>query len=245
MRNIKLTIEYDGKKYLGWQRLGDSDKTIQGKIETVLNQMTDETIEIVGSGRTDAGTHAYGQVANFKTESKMTVEKMQLFLNNQLPNDIVIKEIVEVPERFHARYNAKSKQYSYQVWNSEVPTALHRNHSYHYANNLDLEKINEACEFLIGEHDFIGFSSLKKTKKSTIRTITSAKIATKDEMITFTFTGEGFLYNMVRIIVGTLLEVGDGTKEVSAIEEILNQKDRQKAGHTVPAQGLFLDRVSY
>lgn len=245
MRNIKLTVEYDGRRYSGWQRLGDSDKTIQGKIETTIEKMTEEKVEIIGSGRTDSGAHSRGQVANFKTESTMSLLEMQDYLNYYLPKDIVIKEIEEVPERFHARYNAKEKQYSYYVWNHRVPSVFDHHHSYHYVEKLDLDRLNEACEKLVGTHDFLGFSSLKKSKKSTTRTIDSITVEEEDGMLHFTFVGNGFLYNMVRIIMGTLLEIGDGTLEVSIIDDIFEQKVRRDAGKTVPAQALFLDSVTY
>ncbi len=164
MRNIKLTIEYDGKRYSGWQRLGDDDKTIQGKIEKVLHQMTNEKIEIIGSGRTDAGTHARGQVANFKTNTEIGLAEMIDFMNRYLPRDIVIKRIEEMPERFHARYNAVGKKYSYYVWNNVIPSAFERNHSFYFPQELDMDKLNAACEKLMGTHDFIGFSALKKSK---------------------------------------------------------------------------------
>ncbi|KAF1301961.1 tRNA pseudouridine(38-40) synthase TruA [Candidatus Enterococcus willemsii] len=245
MRNIKLTIEYDGKRYLGWQRLGDSGKTIQGKIESILTQMTGEKIEIIGSGRTDGGTHARGQVANFKTDSTMTREEMLHFLNQFLPRDIVITRVEEMPERFHARYNCTGKQYSYYVWNSPIPTALERNHSFHVAQPLDFEKMNEACKKLIGTHDFIGFSALKKTKKSTVRTIHELTIQQEESMVHFTFLGDGFLHKMVRIIMGTLLEIGTGKLPVTIIDEIFENKVRANAGETVPSHGLFLDAVFY
>ncbi len=245
MRNIKLTIEYDGKRYLGWQRLGNSDKTIQGKIESILAQMTGETIEIIGSGRTDAGTHARGQVANFKTNTTMTLSEMLDFLNRYLPRDIVVKKVTEVPERFHARYNCVGKQYSYYVWNAAIPTVFERNHSFHYPQPLDLDKMNEACRKLVGKHDFIGFSALKKTKKSTVRTIDELSIQKEGDLLYFTFVGDGFLYKMVRIIVGTLIEIGAGKLDVAIIDEIFENKIRQHAGETVPAQGLFLDEVYY
>lgn len=245
MRNIKLTIEYDGRRYQGWQRLGDSDKTIQGKIESVLSQMTGEKIEIIGSGRTDAGAHARGQVANFKTESTLTTLEMVSFLNRYLPGDIVIKEATEAAERFHARYNVKGKQYSYYVWNDPIPTAFYRHHSFNQPQKLDLEKMQAASEKLIGTHDFISFSALKKTKKSTVRTIDSIKIERVGGMLHFTFSGNGFLYKMVRIMMGTLLEIGSGKLDISAIDEILASQVRQNAGETVPAQGLFLDEVYY
>lgn len=245
MKNIKLTIEYDGRRYLGWQRLGDSDKTIQGKIEAVIKQMTGETIEIIGSGRTDAGAHARGQIANFKTTTTLNTEEILSFLNRYLPDDIVIKKVELAAERFHARYNAKGKQYSYYVWNAVIPTAFERYHSFQYPAELDLEKIQQACQKLKGTHDFVGFSALKKTKKSTVRTIDAIKVEQQGSMLHFTFVGDGFLYKMVRILMGTLLEIGAGTKEISVIDEILSEKIRQQAGETVPAQGLFLDEVYY
>lgn len=245
MKNIKLTIEYDGKKYLGWQRLGDSDKTIQGKIESVLEQMTGVPVEIVGSGRTDAGAHAKGQVANFKTESTLSLLEMRDFLNRYLPQDIIIKQVSEASERFHARYHATGKQYSYYVWNSPVPTAFNRFYSFYYPHELDFGKMQEACERLIGEHDFQGFSSLKKTKKSTVRIIKELAIEQEGDMLHITFVGDGFLYNMVRIIVGTLLEIGTGAKSVTTIDHVFETKNRVDAGETVPSHGLFLDEVYY
>ncbi|WP_407857588.1 tRNA pseudouridine(38-40) synthase TruA [Enterococcus hailinensis] len=245
MRNIKLTIEYDGKRYLGWQRLGDSEKTIQGKIESVITQMTTEKIEIIGSGRTDAGTHALGQVANFKTNSEMSLNDMLSFFNRYLPSDIVVKKVEEMPERFHARYNVKGKQYSYYVWNNPIPTAFERYHSFYFPQKLDIAKMNEACEKLEGTHDFIGFSALKKSKKSTTRTIDSITIEQEGNMLHFTFVGNGFLHKMVRILMGTILEIGAGKLPVTIIDEVLEQKVREAAGETAPAQGLFLDEVYY
>ncbi|OJG54991.1 tRNA pseudouridine(38-40) synthase [Enterococcus haemoperoxidus] len=240
-----MTIEYDGTRYLGWQRLGDSDKTIQGKIENILTQITRSKIEIIGSGRTDAGTHARGQIANFKTDSKMALSEMIESLNRYLPQDIVIKEIEEVPERFHARYNAKGKKYSYYLWNNAIPSAFERHYSFHYSEELDFELMDEACRKLIGTHDFIGFSSLKKTKKSTTRTINELSIQKEGDLIHFTFIGDGFLHKMVRILMGTLLEIGSGTLKLETIDEVFKSKIRSEAGMTVPAQGLFLDEVYY
>ena len=245
MRNIKLTMEYDGKRYSGWQRLGDDDKTIQGKIESVLTQMTGEKIEIIGSGRTDSGTHARGQVANFKTNSPMSRSEMLTFLNRYLPRDIVVKEVEEMPERFHARYNATGKKYSYYVWNDPIPTVFERNHSFFVPQPLDMDKMNETCQKLIGNHDFIGFSALKKSKKSTVRTIEEITIKQEGKMLHFTFVGDCFLYKMVRIMMGTLLAIGTGQLPLSVIDEIFDNKVRKQAGETVPAQGLFLDEVYY
>lgn len=245
MRNIKMTIEYDGGRYLGWQRLGDSDKTIQGKIENILKEMTGTKIEIIGSGRTDAGTHAKGQIANFKTTDNMDLLAMQEYLIRYLPQDIIVKKLEEVPERFHARYNAVGKQYSYYIWNHRVPSAFERNYSFHYPEQLDIDKMNKACDKLIGTHDFIGFSSLKKSKKSTVRTINEISVHKEGDLLHFTFVGNGFLHKMVRIIMGTLLEIGAGTTEPEYIDAIFESKIRSNAGMTVPSQGLFLDEVYY
>lgn len=245
MRNIKLTIEYDGKRYLGWQRLGDSEKTIQEKVEGVIKLLTGEEIEIVGSGRTDAGTHARGQVANFKTTHQMSLPEMQQFFNRYLPQDIVVNKIEEVPERFHARYHAKGKQYSYYVWNNAIPSVFARNTSFHCPQPLDLEKMQQAAEKLIGTHDFIGFSALKKSKKSTVRTIDEITITPEGDLLRFTFKGNGFLHKMVRILTGTLIAIGDGTLPPEVIDQVLAHKVRQAAGETVPSHGLFLDEVYY
>lgn len=245
MRNIKLTIEYDGKRYLGWQRLGDSDKTIQGKIESVLSDMTSEEIEIVGSGRTDSGTHARGQVANFKTNTKMELAEMLDWLNRYLPQDIVIKNVEEATERFHARYNVTGKQYSYYVWNNPIPSAFERHRSFYFSQELNLERMQEAARKLEGKHDFFGFSALRKTKKSTVRKVEKIVIQREGDLIRISFVGEGFLHKMVRIITGTLLEIGTGEMPLSVIDDILKDRIRKHAGETVPAHGLFLDEVYY
>lgn len=245
MRNIKMTIEYDGGRYLGWQRLGDSNKTIQGKIENILKEMTGSKIEIIGSGRTDAGAHAKGQIANFKTESNMDLAEMQEFLIRYLPRDIIVKKLEEVPERFHARYNAIGKKYSYYIWTNPIPSAFEYGHSFHYPEQLDIDKMKDACSKLVGTHDFLGFSSLKKTKKSTVRTINEITIHQEGDLLHFTFVGEGFLHKMVRIMMGTLLEIGAGMTEPEYIDEIFKSKIRSNAGMTVPSQGLFLDEVYY
>lgn len=245
MRNIKMTIEYDGSRYLGWQRLGDSDKTIQGKIETIVSNMIGSEIEIVGSGRTDAGTHAHGQVANFKAETNMTLAAMQEHLNRYLPRDIVVKELEEVAERFHSRYHATGKTYSYYIWNSKIPTAFHRNHSFHVTDELDRTALEAACQKLIGRYDFLGFSSLKKSKKSTVRTINSITITNDGPLFRFTFNGEGFLYNQIRIMMGTILEIGAGKRTLDSIDAVFASGIRSQAGETVPAYGLFLDEVFY
>lgn len=245
MKNIKMIIEYDGSRYLGWQKLGDTEKTIQGKIERILTNIIGSDIEIVGSGRTDAGTHARGQVANFKTGADVNLMQLQAQLLRYLPQDIIVKNLVEVPERFHARYNATGKKYSYYVWNQLIPSAFNRHYSFYYPETLHMDKMNQACERLLGTHDFLGFSALKKTKKSTIRTLKECSIQSEGDCLHFTVVGDGFLHKMVRIIVGTVLAIGDGSKEIDCIDEIFSSKVRKYAGETVPAQGLFLDEVYY
>lgn len=245
MRNIKMIIEYDGSRYSGWQRLKNSDETIQGKLESVISQMLDSSIEIIGSGRTDAGVHARGQVANFQTKSNMSAKEMLKYMNYYLPQDIVVKEVTEVPERFHSRYNVKGKKYVYYIWNHWIPSAFERKYAYHLPEKLNIGLMEEAAEKLIGTHDFIGFSSVKKTNKSTTRTIEEIKILQEENMIKFIFIGNGFLYNMVRIMMGSLVEIGSKHKAPSYIDEILESKVRSIAGQTLPPQGLFLEEVYY
>lgn len=245
LRNIKILIEYDGSRYKGWQRLKDNDQTIQGKIESVISEMVSKKTEITGSGRTDAGVHAKGQVANFHTKSKMSLKEMHTYLNHYLPQDIVVKEITEVAERFHSQYNVTSKKYVYNIWNHWISSPFDRKYSYQVADKLSLDLMEEAAKKLVGTHDFVGFSSVKKSNKPTIKTIKEIKIIRDGNMLKFIFIGDGFLYNMIRIIMGSLIEIGLKEKKVSYIDEILESKTRSIAGKTVPAQGLFLEEVTY
>ncbi|MBF8983294.1 tRNA pseudouridine(38-40) synthase TruA [Lutibacter sp. B2] len=245
MRNIKLTIEYDGSRYNGWQKLGDTDNTIQSKIEKVLSLMASRSIEIIGSGRTDAGVHARNQIANFKSTIKLSNQEIRDYLNHYLPNDIMIKKVEEVDERFHARYNAKSKKYLYRIWNGEIPTVFERKYTYDIPNKVDIEAMKKAAQYFIGEHDFKAFSSVKSKKKSTIKELYSIDIKRVGSEIQILFHGEGFLYNMVRIIVGTLIEVGEGKRRPEDMKKIMEDKIRQNAGVTAPAQGLILTEVNY
>ena len=245
MRNIKLIIEYDGSRYRGWQRLGDSENTIQGKIESVLRIMTQEEIELIGSGRTDAGAHAFNQVANFKTNSDMRIQNIKSYCNQYLPEDIVVKQVEEEDDKFHARYNATSKKYMYRIWRSDTPTTFHRKYTTHMARKLDMKAMKQAASLLIGEYDFQAFSSVKSKKKSTIRKIFSIEIIEKGEELKMIFHGNGFLHNMVRILVGTIIEIGEGKRLPESIPGILESKDRTMAGETAPAHGLFLADVYY
>jgi len=245
MRNIKIVIEYDGTKYKGWQRLGDSDNTIQHKIETVLSKMAGENIEITASGRTDAGVHATNQVANFRTDCNMPTHKMRSYCYEYLPEDIVVKSVEEVDLNFHARYNAKVKKYVYNICNNKAHNVFNRKYEYHIPQPLNVEKMRKASEYLIGEHDFQSFTTLKTKKKSTIRDIYTINIVNEDGNIEISIQGNGFMKNMVRLIVGTLVEVGLGERPADGINDILDKKERKYSGHIAPAKGLFLEEVNY
>lgn len=244
MRNIKLTIEYDGKCYNGWQKQPNK-LNIQGEIERAIYNITKEEVDLIGSGRTDAGVHALGQVANFKTNSQISIEKLPLAINSQLKNSIVIKEAEEVNERFHSRYNAKRKTYRYIINNSKCGTAIYRNLEYSYPFKLDAEKMKQASKYFEGEHDFKAFKSSGTSSKNSVRTIYKAIVKQEGEKIIIELTGNGFLYNMVRIISGTLLDVGLGKIQPEEIPEMIESKDRQRTGKTLPAHGLYLVEVKY
>lgn len=245
IKNYKMIIEYDGTRYNGWQKQGNSENTIQQKIEDVLFKMTEKAIEINGSGRTDAGTHALGQTANFHTDSEMNCDEMVKYFNKYLPKDIAVTDIQEADNRFHARLNAKGKKYIYRIWNSSVHNVFERNYLFSYDNELDVDAMKKAASFLVGQHDFKAFSSIKKNKKSTVREIYSIDISKKGDEISFLFYGNGFLYNMIRIIVGTLIDVGEGKIQPESINGILESCSRENAGKTMPSCGLTLLEVLY
>ena len=244
MRNLRLDICYDGTRYRGWQRLPGKDDTIQGKLETVLSRILGEPIEISGSGRTDAGVHARGQVANFHCESRMPASEILENLRRYLPEDIGIYSCRDVSERFHARLNAKEKTYRYRIWNSEMPCVFDRRFVTVMPERLDADTMNRAAQHLLGQHDFAAFCGNAKMKKSTIRYIRSLTVTRKGEEIHITVTGNGFLHNMVRIIVGTLVEVGRGERNPDSISDFFEGK-RSEAGFLAPAQGLCLMEVYY
>ncbi|MGO0882633.1 tRNA pseudouridine(38-40) synthase TruA [Clostridioides difficile] len=245
MRNIKMIVAYDGSRYKGYQKLGDNDMTIQEKLESVLSKMTNETIEIIGSGRTDMGAHARGQVINFKTNCMDSLDKIQKYLYEYLPEDIVVKTVEEVDERFHSRYNVKSKTYLYRIDNNKYHNPFMRKYAAHISKKLDLDRMRKASEYLIGEHDFTSFASSKSKKKSNIREIYSINIKENDDIVEIYVEGNGFLYNMVRIIVGTLIDVGLKRKAPQDIKSMLELKDRSKSSDTAPAKGLCLWKVKY
>ena len=244
MRNIKLTIEYDGKDFNGWQKQPNK-LNIQGEIERVIENITGEKVELIASGRTDAGVHAMGQVANFKTHSNIAIDKFPIAINSQVKNSIRIQNAEEVDEKFHSRYNCKRKTYRYVIDNSKYGSAIYRNISYHMSIPLNIEEMKKAIKYFEGEHDFKAFKSSGTSSKSSIRTIYKANIITEGPNIAVDLTGNGFLYNMVRIIVGTLVDVGLGKINAEDIPNIIESKDRTKAGKTLPPQGLMLLRVEY
>lgn len=244
MKNIKLIIEYDGKEYKGWQKQPNK-LNIQGEIEKAIEAITGETIELIGSGRTDAGVNAINQVANFKTNCKIETSKIPYALNSQLKKSIRIKSAEEVDERFHSRYGCKRKTYQYTINNTEHGTAIYRNMQYHFSTKLDEKKMNEAVKFLIGEHDFKSFKASGTSSKSSVRIIYDAKVWREGDLVKIELTGNGFLYNMIRIISGTLVDVGVGKIQPSEIKNILELKDRTKSGKTLPACGLCLINVEY
>lgn len=244
MRNLRLDLCYDGTRYRGWQRLPGREDTIQGKLETALSRILAQPIEVSGSGRTDAGVHALGQVANFHCDSGLSAEEILRQLRRYLPEDIGIYSCVDVPPRFHARLNARSKTYRYRIWNSEQPCVFERRYVAVMPERLDLEAMRQAAARLIGEHDFSAFCGNAKMKKSTLRRLDAIDIQHQGEEIRLTFTGNGFLYNMVRILVGTLVEVGRGQRSPESMEALFGGK-REQAGFLAPAQGLCLMEVMY
>lgn len=244
MRNIKLTIQYNGKNYCGWQKQNDS-LGVQGTIEQAIKEITSEDVKITGSGRTDAGVHALGQVANFNTESSIPIEKIPSALNSKLPKDISIINAEEMPLDFHSRYCAKGKTYRYMIYNNSYRTPIYNNISYFVKYDLDLEKMQKEAKSLIGTYDFKGFMSSGSSVKDTVRTIYDIQIIKQEDLIVIEVQGNGFLYNMVRIIAGALIDVGSKRKTPQDIKIMLENKDRSKSSDTAPAKGLCLYKVTY
>lgn len=244
MRNIRLDICYDGTKYRGWQRQSDNDNTIQNKLETTLSRILDEPIEVHASGRTDAGVHALHQNLNFHCRSTLGCEEILQQLRRYLPEDIGIYYCREASERFHARLNAKEKTYRYRVWNSTNPCVFDRRFVAVDLRTVDISFMQAAADYLLGTHDFSAFCANKRMKKSTVRTITKLEISRVGDEIQFVVSGNGFLHNMVRILVGTLMEVGDGSRALQSIP-LLFGAERSAAGALMPPAGLCLMEVVY
>lgn len=244
MRNLRLDICYDGTKYKGFQRLPGNELTIQGKLEQALSRLLEQPVEVSGSGRTDAGTHALGQVISFRCESPMSCEDILSGLRSYLPEDIGVLSVKNASPRFHARLNAKTKTYRYRIWNSEIPCIFERKYVYIDSTELNIDAMQKAARAYLGTHDFSAFCGNKHMKKTTVRTIEAFEIFKDGNEIIFTVTGNGFLQHMVRIMVGTLLEVGKGLRSVESIESLYGA-ERAMAGPTVPSRGLCLMEVTY
>ncbi len=245
MRNIRMLLQYEGTRYQGWQRQQSTDNTIQGKLETLLTRMCEEPIEIQGSGRTDAGVHAVGQVANFHTNSEMSTEKMLDYINRYLPEDIAVVALTEAAPRFHSRLNACGKHYEYRILNSAIPDVFRRRYALEVPEQLDVDAMKRAASYLCGEHDFKSFTSAKKGKKSTVRRIDEINIVQEGKLLCFSFKGSGFLHHMIRILMGTFLQVGRGERSPECIPELIAAQNRELAGPLVPAKGLTLVEVFF
>lgn len=245
MPNFQLTLSYDGTRYRGWQKQGNTAQTVQGKLEALLTRALEQPVEVAGSGRTDAGVHAREQVCSFRADTDKSCEELLSLLRAHLPEDIVALALEKAPERFHARLSAVRKTYVYRVWNSDLPCVFERKYVYAEPRALDIGAMRAAAEQLVGRHEFSAFSSGKKTGRAATRTVESIRIERCGEEVRFTYTGDGFLYNMVRILTGTLLEVGLHERPAEDMAAILASHSRANAGFTAPAQGLFLWHVEY
>lgn len=243
-KNYKLTIAYDGTRFYGWERQPDRD-TIQGKLESVLEKLCGHSVDVIGAGRTDAGVHARAMVASVRMDVKESCEEIRDYMNRYLPEAIAVREVKEAGDRFHARYNALGKTYRYTCFDGPVKPVFDRRYVTMLDYRPDVEKMRAAAAILTGEHDFRSFCGNPRMKKSTVRLVDSIVIERNKDRITFTFHGTGFLQNMVRILVGTLLEVGRGYWEVEHVQTILDAKDRKQAGPTAPPEGLCLMKVDY
>lgn len=244
MKRVKLTIAYDGTNYCGWQ-IQPNGITVEEVLNKALKKLTGEEILVIGASRTDSGVHALGNVAVFDTETTIPTEKIAMALNQRLPEDIVIVKSEEVPNDFHPRYCDCSKTYEYHIINTRIPIPTKRLTNYFVSYNLDMDKMRQAASYLVGEHDFVSFCNVRSDVENTVRTITTLDILENGEEITIRITGNGFLYNMVRIIVGTLIRVGRGFYEPEKIKEILEARNRKAAGVTAPPHGLFLVEIIY
>lgn len=243
--NYKMILQYDGTRYNGWQRQKGTENTVQGKLESILSKMSGKSIEIHGAGRTDAGVHARGQVAHFLLDTELTPEEIKNYINEYLPDDIGILKLSEASPRFHSRLNAIGKVYQYRIGKSRAQNVFDRKYMYVHPNPLDVNAMRAASQYLLGQHDFKSFCGNARMKKSTVRTIYTIDIEENDSEIRITYHGNGFLQYMIRILTGTLLEVGEGIRTPESIPELIACQDRSQAGATAPACGLTLLEVKY
>lgn len=243
--NYKMIIAYDGSRYFGWEHQPNTDLTIQGKLEAVLTRMTGAPVEVIGAGRTDAGVHAKGMVANAHLETAMTPEEICSYMNGYLPDDICVREVRKASDRFHSRYNALGKTYCYTCYVGSLKPVFNRKYVYIPDEIPDIGKMRKAAEYLTGTRDFASFCSNPRMKKSTVRKVDEITIEQSGSFLNFTYHGTGFLQHMVRILTGTLLEVGFGKRTPESMEELIEAKNRSLAGFTAPAKGLCLIKVDY
>jgi tRNA pseudouridine38-40 synthase len=245
MKNLKMILEYDGSRYKGWQKQGDNDLTLQGKMESVLSEMAGEPIQLSGCERTDVGVHAENYVANFHTNCDLSIESMQEYLYENLPEDIAVKSIMEASERFHAAYNIKSKTYVYKINNNELRNVFNRKYVYHTEIKLNLEEMKIAAEALVGTHDFQGFATVAPNTKSTTKTINYINITEKNGIIEIEVNADDFLWNMIRIIIASLLDIGEGKLEIEDIDTLLTEKTESKYTLMAKTKGLSLRNIQY
>lgn len=244
-QNYKMIISYDGTRFYGWESQTTTDMTIQGKMQNVLSKMVGEPVKLIGAGRTDAGVHAKAMVANAHFDTDMTVEEIRNYMNQYLPDDISIDEVRIASDRFHSRYNAIGKTYCYTCYIGESKPVFDRKYIYTPPERPNVELMRKAAEYLMGEHDFASFCANSRMKKSTVRKVDKIDIVQEGAYLYLTFHGNGFLHNMVRILTGTLLEVGFGRRTPESMVELLEAKSRKLAGYTAPPQGLCLVKVDY
>ena len=244
-KNYKMTLSFDGTRYFGWERRDNTDMTIQEKLENVLALMVNEPVEVIGCSRTDAGVHAKAMTANVKLTTDLEPEEICAYLNRYLPEDIAVLEVRIASERFHSRYHATGKTYCYTCYVGDSKPVFDRKYVYTLEKLPDVDKMRQAAELLMGTHDFASFCANKKKKKSTVRTVDRMELARCGDYLTITVHGDGFLHHMVRILAGTLLEVGWGKRTPEGMTELLEAKNRTLAGFTAPAQGLCLMSVDY
>ena len=245
IKNYKIVLQYDGSRYDGWQKQGNTGNTLQGKLEGILLKLTGRPVEVHGSGRTDAGVHALAQTANFHADTGMTEDQIRAYFNQYLPEDIAVLSVETVPDKFHSRLNAVKKTYLYRIEMGPKKDVFERKYCYGLGKPLSVKRMEEAAACGLGEHDFKSFCGNKKMKKSTVRTISDITFEKEGTKLLIRYTGNGFLYHMVRILTGTLIEIGLGERSPQEMKEILLKLDRQAAGFTAPPEGLFLERVMY
>ncbi len=244
-QNYKMTLSYDGTRFYGWEHQPTTDMTIQGKMESVLSLMVQSEVEVIGCGRTDAGVHAKNMVCNAHFDTQLNTDEIRDYLNRYLPDDICVKEVRIASDRFHSRYNAIGKTYCYTCYIGDVKPVFNRKYVYVLDQKPDIQEMKKAAEYLIGTHDFASFCSNPRMKKSTVRKVDRIEIQKRGDLLTLTFHGSGFLQHMVRILTGTLLEVGFGKRTVESVLELIDAKDRKLAGFTAPAKGLCMMQVDY